>query len=127
MTECDRFWEKPGEHVCMPSGCDRFWEKPAAHVCMPSGCDRFWEKPGEHVFMYKLIKINISINMYTKVIFITPITLQLKGAWLWLKYHSILWSMLFDLIPKTGFPKTGMPGLIMQAKNVSHTHTCLLE
>ena len=29
---------------------------------------RFWGKPGEHVFMYKLIKINISINMYIKVI-----------------------------------------------------------
>ena len=34
----------------------------------------------EHVFMYKLIKINISINMYTEVIFTTPISLQWKGA-----------------------------------------------
>ena len=34
----------------------------------------------EHVFMYKLIKINIPINMYTEVIFTTPISLQWKGA-----------------------------------------------
>ena len=33
----------------------------------------FWKKAGEHVFMYKLV--NIAINMYTKVIFITLITL----------------------------------------------------
>ena len=31
----------------------------------------------EHVFMYKL---NISINMYTEVIFTTPISLHWKGA-----------------------------------------------
>ena len=34
----------------------------------------------EHVFMYKLIKINIPINMYIEVIFTTPISLQWKGA-----------------------------------------------
>ena len=30
----------------------------------------------EHVFMYKLFKIKISINMYTEVIFTTPISLH---------------------------------------------------
>ena len=52
----------------------------------------------EHVFMYKLIKINIPINMYTEVIFTTPISLQWKEAWLW--YYWILWSKPFHLIPK---------------------------
>ena len=32
--------------------------------------------------------------MYTEVIFITPISLQWKGAWLWFKYDCILWSKI---------------------------------
>ena len=39
--------------------------------------------------MYMLIKINISINMYARVIFKTPITLEWNRVWLWFRYHSI--------------------------------------
>ena len=34
-----------------------------------SGFGKAFNNAIEHVFMYKLIKINISINMYTEVIF----------------------------------------------------------
>ena len=63
----------------------------------------------EHVFMYKLIKINIPINMYTEVIFTTPISLQWKGAWFYgaspFIWYQKLKILIFSVI--TGFPKSG--------------------
>ena len=56
----------------------------------------------EHVFMYKLIKINISINMYTEVIFKHPYLCNRKEHGFGLiKCHWILLSKPFHLIPKT--------------------------
>ena len=88
---------------------------PWAHnkVTYVTGFGKTLHKAGEHVLMYMLIKINISINMYTKVIFKTPITLEWNRAWLWFRYYSILWNKPFNVVPKSqcsfveGFPKTG--------------------
>ena len=58
-----------------------------------TGFEETLYKAGEHVLMYMLIKINISINIYTKVIYKTPIYNY------FVRYHSILCKP-FNMIQK---------------------------
>ena len=65
------------------------WISVAIKIKIATGFGKALHKAGEHVLMYMLIKINISINMCTKIIFKTPMTLEWNMALVYVSQYSL--------------------------------------